>query len=197
MPVIGLIPRTYNGPFDINIIDSEFMDNSAFTDGGAIAIQPLSLATGFPPIYGAAPAVSVSMQDCEFDRNTANGSGGALSTLQIAIFGIESCDFDANESGQNGGAIDLFVRSDDLSETSLLIYGVIARSRFNRNVCGDYGGAIHIAGTQRTAPLILQRSRLYRNTAGIAGGAVFLDDARLNRVRSRFRRNQPNSIRSA
>lgn len=157
------------------IEDSTFLCNVAITNGGAIATQN----------------AQVEVARCDFQVNTATGSGGALyfdqnSELEqhiedsafvgntaivngaaIAAQGtqvdVNDCEFQGNNAMGSGGAIRISGLNDPVE-------CAVAGSIFKNSSAGGYGGALEAQGASISAV----NSEFEANSAGGSGGAVHI-----------------------
>jgi predicted outer membrane repeat protein len=101
---------------------------------------------------------SVLVEDCLFEGNTANGSGGAIG-LGFSSVVIRRTSFINNTSDIFGGAINCDAESQLLCEDCL----------FEGNLIDDWGGAIRVYGSA-TAELT---GCVFRNNQAKYGGALY------------------------
>jgi predicted outer membrane repeat protein len=159
---------------DLFISDCVFRANSAKSEGGAIYAENWSKdahtllvertrfernvaieSSGGALETGAYSSgdLDVSLSDCEFSKNQAEGSGGAIEAHRGSPLTISGSHFYDNFASSDGGAI---------TAHSL----AISNSEFTENSAGYAGGAI-IAYT-----LAISESELTENSAGYEGGAI-------------------------
>ena len=130
--------RTLSGSNSIH--DSNFSNNTAGDDGGAIRTD----------------SGSISIHDSNFSNNTAGDDGGAIRTLSGSI-SIHDSNFSNNTAGDDGGAIQTL-------NCSISIHD----SNFSNNTAGNDGGAIQTLNCS----ISIHDSNFSNNTAGDDGGAI-------------------------
>lgn len=142
------------------LIDSEFRDNRAFADGGAIVLYDGAVAGGAHVRFIGNRADSGAALSL---RGFATGAGAPRSVLNRALF--TDCRFEENEADSAGGAAFVFGPSPGLGGT----LGQLAMDRctMTGNLAPS-GGAIYSRGQ-----VLLEDTRFERNAAAL-GGAMTL-----------------------
>jgi len=145
----------------VELLDSTFVDNNAFHQGGAVWIHG---ADGSP--------THVSLSGCTFEGNQAEiGDAGALNLDRWASLQISDSVFSDNHCGVNGGAVCLN------HPTVLQASVTLADTEFDGNVCvgdGD-GGALAISGDQHDElSLCLDAVTFTNNETDHNGGALYM-----------------------
>ena len=149
----------------INMLESNFISNSAIIDGGAICTYPgvsdITISTG------------------NFSYNHAKRDGGVLVTqpLQNGVYtnktmlslAIDSSSyFDHNQAGSRGGVFAVLIRSKlEIASTS-----------FVNNRAGIEGGVMFVKGAYSSMN-ILQESQLGFNSATERGGVISINNSRV------------------
>lgn len=149
----------FNGVLKIE--NSNFVENQARIDGGAIDVRVV-----------AGVQASLTIENSTFTGNTAGTSGGAIADNN-GILTIVGSTFDANSSGYSGGA----VLNNHANAT-------IADSSFTENSTSQNGGAIYSNGV-----LAVERTEFIGNSAVNYGGAIQNWDGSATIVNSTFRGN--------
>lgn len=127
----------------LTIRDAVFVNNSAGTDGGAVAF-----------INGARGSITAS----RFERNDAAGSGGAAWAEGSADIGMFGSTFRRNEAADSGGAVYL-TNVDEADLRGCLILDNDALT--GGGLLAESGGSLHI-----------ERSRIIENTATERAGGL-------------------------
>ena len=153
----------------LDIQETTFVGNKAFTDLGAIDVQHqahlriknCSFDNNMSHRYGGAICggfnATVEILDTKFTRNKAK-QGGAIDVDQQSFLRITNCTFEDNHA-QLGGA--LFGGLDLVCE--------INGSHFLNNSASKQGGAINI---QQKANLLITNCKLENNSAIDLGGGI-------------------------
>ena len=171
-----------------NITDSEFHDNIAGRNGGAV--------------YVGAVGATAYITDAIFDNNTAGENGGAVDWAASNGHILRST-FEYNDAGTNGGAVFIGGSAEG---------GSVVNSTFNHNTAKERGGAVAWNSTigRLTGSTFLNNSAqlggaTYRganstggygydnvytdNHAEIDGGAIYWNSAGGNVTHSEFYNN--------
>ena len=136
----------------LNLRDSTFYYNRAYTDGGVACIWD----------------ASVSVSDCTFIGNTANGIGGAIISDNSTVL-VRSSLFRKNTAGYDGGAMSIYAYMSNY---------IIEESSFIDNSAGDDGGAIYVG---RAGSLLrIDTSTFSDNRASDRGGAIAIFGSTMN-----------------
>ncbi len=151
------------------IKSSEFSNNSAGLNGGALARQkdPVKAEIFHRPLY---------IQNTKFTENSAGTHGGAVSFQtngsQLAKLEIANCEFSENETNQNGGGVYLGHGTViNQGGPTLIIRGSVGNvhsSTFADNIAGDNGGGVFagVANDPRAdADMTVTNSILWGNSA--------------------------------
>ncbi|MEO1717850.1 MAG: right-handed parallel beta-helix repeat-containing protein, partial [Planctomycetota bacterium] len=117
----GAIRNQGNSP--VTIRNSEFIDNTATRDGGALS-------------YAGDGSRRVRIEDSVFEGNAANDRGGALHIRDADELVIERATFDSNTAIGRGGSDAGAVFMETIED------GIIADSEFVGNLANGEGGAI-------------------------------------------------------
>ena len=125
-----------------NAINSAFANNTASDRGGAIYVRD-----------------GVSVQNCEFENNTAKYGGALYSCAGYNT--VSSSNFKYNVAYDDGGAI----YNNDEDDSGLTVLS----SDFRYNEADDDGGAIY---TSSGADTVVRNSYFWSNNAGYWGGAM-------------------------
>ena len=111
----------------VTISNSNFVDNTGYSDGGAIHLK-----------YSANP---VSITNCNFTNNQATsvaegdeGRGGALRISSVSTLRVDNCIFDGNAAMFGGGIYSPYTASSN---------SYIRNSKFLNNIGTSNGGAIY------------------------------------------------------
>jgi predicted outer membrane repeat protein len=167
----------------VSILNSDFLENSAQGDGGAIYFLGLLqiLGSRFEENW-ALPALF--SYDSELDSLGVRGSGGAIYGEKIEISGSE---FDANFATVNGGAI--FTESSlEILDTEFeenVAMGDIFSDAYEYEGDGGGGGAIAVAGSVSVTDSLFVNNATFAN-----GGAINLLDGDLTVKDSIFDGNE-------
>jgi hypothetical protein len=173
------------GTGPLSISDSDFINNQAGIDGGAVW-------------HNSSAAFSVT--GSTFFGNSALDSGGALAISIVGVFGdneylVDKSTFESNTASINGGAILVFnlfnrgtisnsnfIQNDAGEEGGAIKYdigdGTLTKSTFVKNHAGTFGGAVIIIGIGVSAPenrstnMEISKNTFKKNSADFAGGAV-------------------------
>ena len=137
----------------LTFYDSVFFNNSVVENGGVI--------------FGW-KSVKVSLYNCKFIDNKANGKGGVIYTDDNNIF-IHDCLFE-NNSAKSGGVISFVGESArDVTRYSIHIYD----SKFVGNHVKDYGGAIYSEYSVHVS------NSIFESNVADEGGAIYLNGGEL------------------
>ena len=182
--------------YDATLIDTDFTDNVAGDDSGAVENDNLLTIQGGQFINnraaidgGALDAnVQLTITNAYFFNNQAQGEGGAARTYGRAV--ISNTQFISNAATSYGGALQagelwmtasqLISNSADLGGAVSLYYGgasQVSDSLFESNVATDEGGALFV---EIMSLLHLDRNRFFRNQAINGGGAIYLTETTVN-----------------
>ncbi|MCK4413281.1 MAG: right-handed parallel beta-helix repeat-containing protein [Candidatus Eisenbacteria sp.] len=179
---------------DVTITGGYFCTGGAIScSGSSPKVSGVVFSANYAHEYGGAiacEAVSAPLlRDCFFDGNTTDGSGGAVSCLDSSPR-MEGCSFFANHSASRGGALRCDgasapeIRDCSFTENQAAVhggavyfYGLTWHSAFpslvdvvfERNSCGDTGGALVTIWSSPT----LERCVFYEDSAGVNGGAIW------------------------
>ncbi len=121
--------------YDIAVLRSEFLHNSAVLGGGAIAL------------HGLGAESSAILQNCRFLGNSSDDSGGAIYVAgfnEYVHVQIANCLLAGNQAGYNGGGV-YVVEANSPSPSDL----DVVNCTFADNVAAD-GGAIWFQGGHLT-----------------------------------------------
>ena len=121
-----------------------FVGNSAAVKGGAALLSVNGLR----------------IEDCAFDLNGCDASGGALTVSRSVR--VDRCSFTGNSAALDGGAVALESTAPGLRD-----------SLFHSNIAGDDGGAVHIR-VGADSPLVISGCSFFDNAAAARGGAAFI-----------------------
>ncbi len=154
------------------INDNYFSANSAWVDGGAIAIwdydrEKLSRR-------------QVLIKKCRFSANTANDDGGAVYLTAKTLARIVECSFEGNGAGSNGGALRVtFGSTVEVTKTTFTsnIANTDADTKITDNK--DGGGAAAV----QNASVSFTDCTFTRNRAkGFAGGALYVNTVKYDEI---------------
>jgi len=176
----AVILAPLGGELDVSIEDSLFEANTAAQGGGAIGVSGTtphamtierttfvdnlaSLAGGALEINNGDELSRVEIVDCEFERNTAHGEGGALCVTDVVLLDDGSV-YQGNTAGAHGGAVVL-----DGSDVSAQFIGSTLRD----NRSGDDGGAVR-TNQLASSGLWFEDCTFQGNESGEDGGALVL-----------------------
>jgi predicted outer membrane repeat protein len=147
----------------LTITDTQFVENSGGY-GGAV--------------YSEGANSQISMHAVTFDRNEAEGSGGAIYALDGDLT-LSACNFTGNFTDEPHS----YLYQDYITEHgpggAVFFDGErlhAVQSQFDRNHALAQGGGIYIAGEE----LELSASELNDNAAGGAGGGIYVQGDRLD-----------------
>lgn len=143
---------------DINVIDSStwidgfVLQNGNSNGGGGIAIEQLS---GNPPI-------ALTLQNCDFLRNSSSGSGGAIHAFNASLY-IDNCNFTNNFADQGAAIL--------VSSNSLWL----KNSTFVANYADALGAidAQNLDATITNVRFTANRSAQRASGSGIGGACYF------------------------
>lgn len=152
---------------ELEIKQSDFVDNFSMVDGGAIALYNDPVAT---------------LTEVTFTSNHAeNSDGGALYVNGRADLTITKSDFSQNQSADDGGALYL-----DLSEPYQLNF---SENNFHNNSAMGVGGALFLSGLFIPNAMQISDSEFTENTSDVSGGAIYLLGAPLTVIDCQFQKN--------
>ena len=201
----------YTGNYaSLTVALSEFSENKAKTNGGAIYHSP-NTTSGAP----------LKINASTFTGNEAQkGSGGAIYTTSEAVVNIKNSLFENNKAtGGSGGAIYLgthsnatltnnFFKNNTATENGGALYISTTSNRVEITNSGSgfdgnsakKGGAVYVA--KDTKNVIFNDVQFVNNTATEAGGAIYIDKNSVVEVVSResdvlFRGNTANKKSNA
>ena len=209
---VGGAIRFFAGARQIELRADRFLSNSAPAGGGALWLAPpengdIAILVDFSIFKGnrsgnLGGAVDIEkstdlsktivrLRRTSFSRNTADGSGGAISASDAQLLASQTV-FADNSAKQQGGAValnnaqplhsvlanSLFVRN---SAPNGDIAILVDFSIFKGNCSGNLGGAVDIEKSTDLSKTIvrLRRTSFSRNTADGSGGAISASDAQL------------------
>lgn len=176
---------TGNRDIVTNILNSQFINNSATSYGGAIDhrtgtmnIKGSSFVGNHADVQGGAillrlqtALAEMNIEDSVFTENSASEDGGAISAL--ANLSIKNTDFYNNSVDDGGGAI--LVGSESITQ----IVGNGTKGIFANNTSGTRGGAIatrdKLQGDNVAAKLDISNIQFIGNSAVTDGGAIYND----------------------
>jgi len=153
---------------EISIIKSEFTENTAVVDGGAIYTGFSSRS--FDPTFAG---YNINITESTFDSNTAGSQGGAIYTTYIT--NITDSNFTANKAA-NGGAI--FITPDEFADFAGVEYSdvTINNVTFDANEALYNGGAIYSNGTLNVNDSTFTNNKMTTHQAAgrndYGGGAI-------------------------
>ena len=147
------------GSKDINITNSDFYENYAIAEGGAIGIE----------------ASSVRINESNFYDNSATDGGaiyvGGTGSTDYVYYSV----FVRNTANGTGGAIDWVASS-----------GHVANSNFTSN-CAYYGGGVYLGGN--SAESAITKCIFTDNHAKYKGGAIDANASKMNLTHTLFDAN--------
>ena len=188
----------------INVMHSNFTDNSADADGGSVCCNDI---TTFNCKFhdnrasrdsGAIGCENITAINCEFTNNSAGADGGAIYSVGLGTIMYSS--FNDNVAGEKGGAImgfklnienSNFTANNAHKGGAILFSGKplsIRNSCFNHNTASGDGGAVKICENSNDIQIL--NSEFKNNTAN-NGGAIMTQDKieNLNIINSTFTYN--------
>lgn len=162
------------GSTKLIIRDCEFVNNTAYGQGGAIANDT---SDGGISEY--------SIENCTFDSNSAGATGGAVynyagrnnsNYVDPGFTNMQylNCTF-VNNSSTRGGAI---ADESGLSQADLgVTNSTVENCTFENNYSISYGGSIFADASSNTsnATLILNNSNFFDSNSGAQGGAIYFN----------------------
>jgi predicted outer membrane repeat protein len=114
----------------ITITDSQFLENTALNNGGAIHIEGDSIVVG----ESSYKTSSVTIGQSTFSENSSGNNGGAITVEYADVIDISDSTFSDNIAGYRAGAIHFY---DNISTTQ------IENSTFDGNQASAYASAIY------------------------------------------------------
>lgn len=132
------------------ILNSEFLNNEAVTNGGAIYLEDGSNKN------------EVYVEGSKFVENTAGSYGGAIYSAASKVF-LKDSHFEKNNSSQFGGAVFMFGPLSQVENTT-----------FKENSTTYSGGAIYLGNTSTDNQINITGSTFENNKAGSNGGAIYV-----------------------
>ena len=152
------------------IVGSQFTDNNASFDGGAVYVYNHSFVT---------------IEHCDFTSNEAYDTGGAIYIEKSSMLNISFCNLNGNKA-VNGGALDANAkstaqvtscnfRSNKATTGGAAIHMYVSSvvrifsSTFEKNEADDAGAAVY---GSRNCTVSISNSKLYNNSAKSLGGGV-------------------------
>lgn len=185
----------------VTIADSEFDNNNANSNGGALYLSYISSGS-----YDSNFTISGTL----FDSNTATYGGAIYLTSKVQYQGrveLISCSFTSNESSSSGGAISsssstLIIDGDNNNKT-IFSYNVSSNGsgsaiyltsssididycEFVENVSPKSGGAIYASSCDN---IVINHSLFEGNEAGNNGGAIYSSGSSISTSDSEFNNN--------
>ena len=186
--------NVYYGPAKLNVTNSQFKDNFAATDGGAIKcagansiIDHSTFENNHADRYGGAVHTSISknivINDSEFKENTAP-YGGAM-----FVYGpnniVKNSKFNDNNATARAGAIyvagaNVSIDNDKFNKNNAPLGGAIYsqanntcinNSAFEENVAKTRGGALYLSGGSNED--LINNTDFKNNNASDYGGAIW------------------------
>ena len=127
----------------LNIASSDFISNSAGTNGGVIHSD-----RAFVTISGGS----------KFEHNTALNNGGVITNCQGSLKIVDKCEFNHNKAYNNGGAIHAYQGTISISKGN----------NFNKNIAHNDGGAIYAFESF----LNISRANIFDNNTANNGAAI-------------------------
>ncbi|EFA78535.1 hypothetical protein PPL_09187 [Heterostelium album PN500] len=164
----------------IKVYGSTFQSNNGYYGGAIYGVnmtidvssfkgnQALNGGVGGAVYVAGENPGQIAISNTTFNQNSADGSGGAIYTIETSLYLI-NCVF-KNNSANHGGGIFVSYRSSDYTEVNII------SSILTDNTAVSNGGAINMFESSY-GPLLVNfyKSVFDRNTAGnYAGGAYFL-----------------------
>ncbi len=148
----------YAGSY-IDIIDSNFISNNAYNNGGAIRIDVNNRT------------IDVYIVNSTFTDNTVTTNYGGAIYIVGKLYSNVNCyivnsTVTNNTSNSSGGGVSI------LGSNNANVVAYIINSTFNNNTSGD-GGAIMVGAVNGTVNVNIINSIISNNTAGRNGGALF------------------------
>ncbi len=163
--------------------DTEFINNSSKTSGGAI--------------YTAGP---LTISDTLFEGNSCVNSGGAIyhyytkAEFTRRLLTLTDCEFNKN-SGNLGGAV-ILSASDSVSSTGLGTYATITNCKFEENKANSLetangnGGALYIT---RKSEAVIDGCTFNKNSADANAGAIAIQsNSKVDMTNCEFNENSAN-----
>ena len=140
---------------NVTLLNSVFRNNSAASEGGAVAVE-----NSDPSAQQSAASIVVSATGTTFDSNSADenqGRGGALFGDSFAAFTLKSCTAVNNQASQ-GGAV----------HASGAFFA--SQSSFSGNAAAQQGGALYVAASASLAAVNFTSNRATVGGALLVGG---------------------------
>ena len=139
----------------LEIIDSTFINNEAYYDGGAIHVENSSVS-----VKGTSNNIKIAVT---FSQNFARRDGGAMlvDDNAVVLFSGMKVLFENNHSERDGGGICSLLSSLDFASSITLFSGNKARK--------GSGGAIWLGGEK----IELSRNTIFINNSADNGGALY------------------------
>ena len=163
--------------YTVKIINCTFVSNKASYHGGALSIDSADEILISHSQFYLNSALGGTLGDNKSLSATGGGRGGALFVIKSTTLSIEDCDFNDNTATQWGGAIS--VQFPSLSPTAVpLSTSSINECNFTNNVvfaasctaadssCDSRGGALYMSNSQ----ISLSKSYFIGNIVSISSG---------------------------
>ena len=187
--------NVYYGPAKLNVTNSQFKDNFAATDGGAIKcagansiIDHSTFENNHADRYGGAVHTSISknivINDSEFKENTAPYGGAMFVNGPNNI--VKNSKFNDNNATARAGAIyvagaNALIDNDVFNKNTAPVGGAlysqsnntrIDNSVFEANVATARGGALYLSGAANED--LINNTDFKNNNASEYGGAIWI-----------------------
>ena len=161
-----------NSYVELEVTNSKFLNNYAFTDGGAINTK-----------FG-----KVTIKNCLFDNNSASRDGGAIGIRGLSDVDIYNCIFSNNFAEEWGGAVNNWLGKFTIDKCEFINNTVvneggaisncgsllkITNSTFVNNSARDDGGAIHSHYDSINLNVIANYNEFINNSAS-KGTSIFI-----------------------
>ena len=174
---------------DPTLSDCTFRGNSAFNVGGGVYVRSSSsplltncrfdqnIQAGNPNAGGAGITVYGSgngggpcypeLIGCTFQRNTAQGYGGAVHAAYAGNVSLVGCTFELNSADQSGGAVAYIGHPEAPTITKM------TDCLLENNVALSSGGGV----SSRVATVDISGSQFRNNAADVSGGGCYFEDS--------------------
>ncbi len=158
---IGNYSNAFDSKASIKVVNTQFLNNTATSQGGAIYNNG-SQSASFEGIF----------IDCEFSNNLAQTDGGAIcsnaSGNGLVELTMEGCQFLSNRTttGSGGGIY-------HISNADGTVNCTITNSKFDDNRCGQYGGGISAFNSDGKTVTTLITNSIFTDNFSKAGGGIY------------------------
>ncbi len=153
----------------VDIVNSEFINNSVVSDSGG----GLSMSQS-----------NITMMNCTVSQNQSETVGGGMYLDSFQSSAFKHCTFESNQSKTDGGGLYC-----DNSQNYTLCDVTISNCNFNSNNADEFGGGLYVHDIPSTYTFSVQNSTFDGNTGHEGGGGLYSKDSDFNLKNTTIKNN--------